>query len=256
MDSGAILILSPKGNAPWEGGQRMQLQLEGFSKAAEAEASGRRLVQALLWTAIQQRTALQLQYESYEPAYIFERNRSLGMTCNGYMTMGNNPQKVIESLHKSYVFLPEPQPEILLSMEIFAGARLETSERAKYLLMVSSLEPLAKPESLGVTVDSFVADTINTLKNSDIEESVKNSLMVRVKSLREESIGQSLRRLVKEILPEITKAPKIINEAYAIRSQLAHSGQPNDLDIDLTEKSREIEEIIIAIYQKYMTANT
>jgi len=44
MESGAFLTLRTGKNAPWEGGQRMELELEGFSTAAAAELSGKRNV--------------------------------------------------------------------------------------------------------------------------------------------------------------------------------------------------------------------
>lgn len=45
MDSGLFLTLSPGRTAPWEGGRRMELKLEGFPTAAAAEVSGKRIVQ-------------------------------------------------------------------------------------------------------------------------------------------------------------------------------------------------------------------
>ncbi len=256
MKSGLFLTLSPGKKSPWEGGERMELKLEGFPTAIAAEAAGKRIVQSLLWMAIKQRIALQLQYQSYEPAYVFERNRSLGLSCSGYGESKTNQKYVIDTLHQSYYSLPEPQPGLLLSMEIFAGAKLESSERATYLAMVSALEPLANPKKQDKEVDDFVSQTLENLKNRiEISASVRNSLTSRLKALQYESIGQSLKRLSKEWLPEYEHAEKIIKEAYAIRSQLVHSGQPNDLDIDLAEKIREIEEVIIAIYGKFMYPN-
>ena len=56
-----------------------------------------------------------------------------------------------------------------------------------------------------------------------------------------------------KLLPENENAEAIIKEAYAIRSQLIHTGKPNDLDIDLTEKYHEIEKIIVSIYERHMS---
>jgi hypothetical protein len=253
MESGVFLTLSPGKTAPWEGGRRMELELEGFSTAAAAESSGERLVQALLWTAIKNKIALQLQYQSYEPAYVFERNRSSGISMSAYASVGTRPEKVVDSLYNTYSSLPVPDPSVLLSMEIFAGAKLETSERATYLAMVSALEPIAKAKPLGETVNIFVAKIIDDLNNTeDISQNLRNSLSGRIQQLCNESIRQSLKRFAKEVLPEMPNASSVIEEAYAIRSQIVHNGRPSDLDIDLNEKLHEIEEIILAIYEKSM----
>src|SRR6266498_3361251 len=52
LDTGAVASLAPVRQLPWEGGRRFELKLEGYAKAADAEAQGRRLSQAVLWMAI------------------------------------------------------------------------------------------------------------------------------------------------------------------------------------------------------------
>src|SRR6267143_2191625 len=52
LNTGAFLAIRPTRTAPWEGGKKFLVTLEGFPTAASAEAAGRRLVQALLWMAV------------------------------------------------------------------------------------------------------------------------------------------------------------------------------------------------------------
>lgn len=249
LESGPYLTLSPGKTAPWEAGQRMELSLEGFSTTAAAEASGKRLVQALLWLAIKNKRALQLQYQSYEPVYVFERNRSSGIPMHSYGDSGLPPKLVINSLHDNYLSLPEPEASLLLSMEIFAGAKLETSERATYLSMVSALEVLAKEKSYGENVDNFIQETLANLKDqTNLPSYIRDSLVGRINQLRKESIRQALKRLISEAVPEKPDAHAILDEAYGIRSQIVHNGKPDDLDIDLNKKSEQLEEILISIY--------
>jgi hypothetical protein len=73
--------------------------------------------------------------------------------------------------------------------------------------------------------------------NSDIPPELKPSLEGRLRQLRQESIGQALRRLVRDALPNQPKASQVIDDAYALRSQLIHSGVPADLDVDLERES-------------------
>lgn len=44
LHTGAFLSIAPTRAAPWEGGKKFVVTLEGFPTAASAEAAGRRLV--------------------------------------------------------------------------------------------------------------------------------------------------------------------------------------------------------------------
>lgn len=79
-----------------------------------------------------------------------------------------------------------------------------------------------------------------------------NSLNGRLLQLRQESIRQALRRLTREVLPDQPGASKIVDDAYALRSQIIHSGKPADLDLDLESEAREISKIIRNIYSSIL----
>jgi len=249
LSTGAFLSIAPTRTAPWEGGKKYIVTLEGFPTAASAEASGRRLVQALLWMAISTDAPLRLEYFSYEPAAVFERNRSTGATCEAYCEVGYAPNVVLGELHDAYALLKEPNEKLLLSMEIFCAARLESSQRAVFLALVSALEPLAQEAPLGEGVNQFVADCLSLLKiSASIPQELRASLEGRLGQLRQESIRQALKRLTRETLPDQPEAPSTVDDAYALRSQLIHSGVPADLDVDLERESRSIAAIIRDIY--------
>ena len=249
LPTGAFLSIEPMRTAPWEGGKKFTVTLEGFPTAASAEAAGRRLVQALLWTAISTDSPLRLEYFTYEPASVFERNRSTGATCEGYAEVGHSPAVVFGELHDAYALLPEPDEKLLLSMEIFCAARLKLSQRAVFLALVSALEPLAREAYLGAEVAAFVDDCISRLRaSSSIPSGLEASLEGRLRHLGHESIRQALRRLAHETLPSQPDAAQAIDDAYALRSQIIHSGVPADLDVDLERESREISTIIRAMY--------
>jgi hypothetical protein len=248
LPTGAFLSIEPARTAPWEGGRKFTVTLEGFPTAASAEAAGRRLVQALLWMAISTDSPLRLEYLTYEPASVFERNRSTGATCEGYAEVGHSPGVVFGELHDAYALLPEPDEKLLLSMEIFCAARLESSQRAVFLALVSALEPLAREAFLGDEVAAYVDDCISRLRASSVLSGLKPSLEGRLRHLGHESIRQALLRLARETLPSQPDAEQTIDDAYALRSQIIHSGVPADLDVDLERESREISIIIRAMY--------
>ena len=249
LPSGAFLTVEPTHKAPWEGGKKYVVTLEGFATAAAAEAAGRRLVQALLWMAVSTDAPLKLEYLTYEPASVFERERSSGATCIAYGEVSSVPTVVFAELHDAYALLAEPDEKLLLSMEIFCAARLESSQRATFLALVSALEPLAKEEPLGPAVSLFIEECAQQLRTSaDIQSELKASLEGRLLQLRQESVRQALRRLARTALPNQPEASRLIDEAYALRSQLIHKGVPADLDIDLENESQAVSRTIRALY--------
>lgn len=102
---------------------------------------------------------------------------------------------------------------------------------------------------MGEAVNQFVAECAKLLRVSpNISPELRASLEGRLNQLRQESIRQALKRLALEALPSQPEAPAAVDEAYALRSQLIHSGVPADLDIDLERESRAISAIIRDIY--------
>jgi len=159
------------------------------------------------------------------------------------------PDFVLGQLQDAYSKLEDPDPKLLLSMEIFCAARLESSQRAVFLVLVSALEPLAQTAELGPDVSSFVDECLNALHSaSAIAVETKNSLVGRLRQLREESIRQALLRLARETVPTNTDAPRVIDDAYALRSQLIHNGVPDNLDVDLEFEGRAVAAVIRDIY--------
>lgn len=253
LSSGAFLSIAPARIAPWEGGKKYEVLLEGFPTAASAEAAGKRLVQALLWMAISTNAPLRLEYLSYEPAAVYERNRSAGATMVGYGQVGFRAEVPLGVLQDAFAQLPEPNEKLLLSMEVFSAAGLEISQRATFLSVVSALEPLAAQVKLGDNVSQFVDACVSELKErNEITGKLRASLIGRLHHLREESVRQALLRLVGEVFPEDLEVARIVDEAYALRSELIHNGTPSDLDIDLESETRVISKCIRAIYAKML----
>ena len=132
-------------------------------------------------------------------------------------------------------------------MEIFAASRLETTERAKFVGIVSALEPLAiqhkyDDKELNSLIKSFQLQ----LQESNLTLQLKNSLQGRIGQLKRESVSQAIKRLTEESLPRDSQSADIINDAYNLRSKILHEGST---DADLQLKSREVEEIIRKIFK-------
>lgn len=249
LTTGAFVTVAPTRVAPWEGGKKYLLRLEGFSTATAAEAAGRRLAQSVLWMAISTDVPLRLEYQSYEPVRVFDRNRSEGLRAEGYGEASYRASVVIAEIQEAYTHFPEAEPRVLLSMEIFSGARLEASDRARFLAVVSALEPLAAVQPLGTEVDGFVATCISNLSAVPaIAGRLRRSLEGRLRELGRESVRQALHRTIDNALPGRPDVVAVIDEAYALRSEIIHGGRPADLDVDLQGKTGVVSSAIREIY--------
>ena len=254
LAGGQFLTLMPARKAPSEGGDKYSLKLEGFRTASEAEAAGRRLAQAVLWTAVSLNFSLRLEYNTFEPVVVFDRTMSKGFQMSGYGVAGWSLEKVLDELREAYASLPEPSPRILLAMEIFAGAQLDAGDRSRFISLVSAFEPLADARSLGSEVNSFVDEVVVMLESTAaMPAAVRQSLKGRILQLRMESIRQAILRVVREALPKMPTASAIADEAYAVRSQMAHSGRPADFDLDLPALTRAAEGVLRALFSSLLS---
>lgn len=238
--------------------KRYEAKIEGFKTAAEAERMGFNLTIALLWVSISRRFPLRLDYDESLPYAVYNRNPS-GSFISGYFNgsvLTLTDTKIWAELINEGLTISAPTDDnLLLSMEIFSSANLEITERTKFISLVSSLEPLAKPNSYPKSVEEIIDRFKKEIQNLEIPEisekngdeisKLKNSLTGRLNELKSESIRQSLLRTVRELLPLESDAPKIIDDAYNLRSKILHEGI---FDPYLSSKTHKISEIIRKLF--------
>lgn len=233
-----------------EGGKSYDLTVEGFAKASDAETAGMQMAQALLLCAVSLDFGLRLSYQSHEPPTVFDRTISTGGFgfATGYTSW---PQDVVLSELWKAIETPLRDRRLLLSLELFASASLESNDRARFVMAVSALEPLAMQESLGSEVSDAVDAFASALsKSMKISPDLRNSLTGRLLQLKRESVRQALKRHCQRWFPNDQDAWKALDHAYGLRSELLHEGKPSDLDILLTEQTRAVASYLRAIYQK------
>ena len=248
LTSGAVAVIQPARSASWEGGRKFQVALDGFPTATVAEAEGQRLAQSILLLATSLNFGLRLVYHGRLPATVYERYRSEGMSMFGEGVAGWSGSIVLEELVSAFqVNLLDPT--LTLSMELYCSALLETNERARFVTVVSALEPLAKQEVLGEGVATFVESTLAMLSAaSNIEANLRASLRGRVEQLRSESVRQALFRMADSWFPGRADLRKQIDHAYGLRSELLHNGALSDPDSDLSAETNKIANVLRSIY--------
>jgi len=227
--------------------QKLDFYVEGFATVEEAEEKKSKLLLALLWAAISRKHPLLLDYQT---SLIYDRTHQHGGTIGGVsaqLHVKMSSCRLVELVNQ--IFSDENievEEKLLVSMELFTSAKLETTDRAKFVGLVSALEPLAQQEHYAnQELEKLVNSFVKQLTDTSIPDNIKRSVEGRIRALKKESISQAIQRIVQESLPANEKAVSIIKDAYNIRSTILHDGST---DADLEQKSNEIENIIRQIY--------
>src|SRR4028118_853729 len=218
--------------------QKLDLYVEWFATVEEAEEKKSKLLLALLWAAISRKHPLLFDYQT---SLIYDRTHQHGGTIGGVsaqLHVKMSSSRLVELVNQ--IFSDdniEVEEKLLVSMELFTSAKLETTDRAKFVGLVSALEPLAQSEAYGnPELEKLVDNFVNELNNTSIPENIKRSVEGRIRALKKESISQAIQRIVQESIPANEKAVSIIKDAYNIRSTILHDGST---DVDLEQKSNE-----------------
>ena len=250
LPNGAVATLRKGKTLSWESGFRYELELEAYPTAALAEEAGMQAAQGLLLAATSLGFGIRLNYHSHEPPTVFDRTVSAGdsLEMEGF---SNWPQDVVvQELSNSFTHRVRNR-RLLLSMELFAGASLESNDRAKFVMAVSALEPLAEQHSLGAEVSEFV-DRAAALLDADsaVPAELRQSLRGRVLQLRKESVRQALHRLCATWFPGNKAAREEIDFLYSLRSEILHEGRVSDLDVLLSEQTGRVSGYLRQIYAR------
>lgn len=237
--------------------KKFRIEVAGFTKASEAEAAGLHLAIALLWAAVSKRFTMRLDYHTTLPCIVYDRtiSSSGGVSLSGFAKSywPLSTHDFAELLEEDVLDYTRPvDQQLLLSMELFAAARLEVSDRARFISLVSSLEPLALSSNNPESIQNLISAFEKQLESVEVSELpmdeisiLKNSLKGRLEELRKESIRQVILRVVRELLPGDRIALKIIDDAYSLRSNILHEGI---IDPYLDRKVVHIEGIIRRMY--------
>jgi len=230
--------------------QCWNVSVEGFATAGEAEQVGLKVSMGFLWAAVSGQYSLRLLYHTPLPCSVYDRTKRGGLRMSGSatLTISRNINNIFEPLNRIVSSSTPADQRLLLAMELFASARMETTERSKFVGMVSSLEPLARQRIYdNHELERLIEAYQQELSESSIDQDLRNSLRNKIDNLRVESISKAIRRLIADKLPGDADALATINEAYGIRSRILHDGAT---DADLEMKGREAEAVIRRVFEE------
>jgi len=228
--------------------QQIRTSVEGFATAGEAESAGLKLSAAILWLAISMKSSLRLDYHTPLPCVVYDRTQGgdLRLGCSAHATRISSPNKIVRLLKQVYSRDQPIDSTLLVSMELFASARLEVTERTRFLGLVSALEPIAKQQDYGEPVHNLSKQFLELLtKDTTVPKPIRPSIMGRIRDLRRESVMQAIYRLIDDYFPGNQATLDTVKEAYNVRSNIVHDGSS---DADLNHLSNEIEQVIRRLY--------
>ncbi|MDA3832746.1 MAG: HEPN domain-containing protein [Spirochaetales bacterium] len=222
-----------------------EIFVEGFATAGEAEKKGLEIAFGILWGAISERYSVRLQYQTPLPCVVYDRTRqgsgSLAVSTSATFILGKSLASIATAINEGLSSQERGNEKLLLAMELFASARQESTERSRFVGLVSSLEPLAEQQSYTGEVSGMIDRFKDQIKELKLLPHIEASLSGRIANLSTESVSSAIRRVVKETLPDDSEALRIIEDAYNLRSRILHDGTT---DADLNQKSREVETVV------------
>lgn len=221
-----------------------EILVEGFATAGEAEKKGLEVAFGILWGAISENYSVRLQYQTPLPCVVYDRTRQGSgafLTMSATVMLGKPLASIAAAIDEGLTSTAKSNEKLLLAMELFASARQESTERSRFIGLVSSLEPLAEQQGYASEVLAVVDQFKTRIKDLKLLPHIEASLLGRTESLSTESVSSAIYRLVKETLPGDSDALQIIKEAYDLRSRILHDGTT---DADLNQKSREVETVV------------
>jgi hypothetical protein len=226
------------------------LDVEGFATAAEAEEVGMKAAQALLLMALDLDFGLRLEYTNHHPSTVYDRTVRTGMAMGGMAIVSWPEPVVLETLIDAFLE-PVRDRKLTMSMELLASSYLEANDRAKFIMAVSALEPLATSQDLGAEVAAFIQRAKADLRaDPSIPDTSRASLEGRLQQLQRESVRQSLLRLCERWFPGKADVPAYFDYIYRLRSEMLHEGTVADLDILLSQEIPKVRCHVRHIYER------
>lgn len=149
--------------------KRVSIHLEAFSSACEAEQAGKMLALSLLWVAASKRFTL--AFERWTGKYPFGvRDRTkpdgLGTRGEGHAYREVKPEEFHSIAEEAYKLNINVPSSLLTSMEFYASARLEVTERARFISLMTALEALSEQLDYGDEIAKLLAQMARQLKSS------------------------------------------------------------------------------------------
>lgn len=228
------------------------VDLEAFTSAVEAERAGKLLTLSLLWLAASKKATMRFtKWTGDYPFAIRDRTQSSGMSvrAEGRVHWNLKPQEFVAIASMAYNKGKDVHRSVLTSMEFYAAARMEATEQARFIFLVTALEALSVQSDYGEGIASVLAKLESQLRSDpaiagEDRSALRESLAGRLRQLRHESVRQAIVRTVQQYVSDAGTV-KFVDEAYGLRSKILHEGKRT---LGLDSLTNRLEDVLRTIY--------
>jgi hypothetical protein len=233
-----------------------------YSSGDEAREAAERAKKALLTWAVQQRLGIDLgdghqrsiltnagremlEREFKKPIRndihgidVYEHQENLMFVLMHFdAILGKSPETFIEQIATSFrnpLVLTEKQ---ILAAELYCASFFDVSFRSRLITLVTAIEALLEPAPRSPDVQMIVSTMETMVRQTDIDQSIKEAMIGSLQWLRQDSIGQAGRDLCMHFLGSTQYfgmvASRFFSYCYELRSQILHFGKPIEDAVDL-----------------------
>lgn len=209
-----------------KGWARVRVVVEPFQSVEEAKDAGYRVADALLSFAVTQKISFSFEESTGSEIVEVVECNGIAAECRaeGRSVWPVDGPKFTELLAEHWKRISGPfSNSERTSLAFFSSAQMEVSIEARFILLMTALESFCVQlnhsgdigAALGKVVDSLVAEL-----GSDHPH--LNSLKMRIRDLKRESVAQSIKRTLSPLLT--TEQLSFVVTAYGYRSKLLHEG--------------------------------
>lgn len=244
----AVLVIKKIRDLPHHQ-MEVQLDVEAFSSASDAERAGQLLTFSLMWLAPSKRVTIDFARRT-GPWPFAVRNRTLSegtqVWGGGYAFHKLEPTALASEVARAYGLGFAPTDALLTSMQFFASSGLESSEVARFIAIMTALEALAEQQEYGSEIEAVLRELAKQVEqNTSVSDvSVRNSLASQIRNMKRESVSKAIRRLVEKHIND-KDTLKFVNDSYEARSRLLHDGARES---DLGGRTQRLEDVVRRIY--------
>lgn len=116
-----------------------------------------------------------------------------------------------------------------LAGEILSASYFDTSDRSRFVTLITAVEALLDPQSRPAAAQHMVARMIQIVEEGELDEDHRAAMLGSLHRLETESIGQAGRALAERLLGgKVYEGPapaQFFNRCYGLRSSILHSGK-------------------------------
>jgi hypothetical protein len=175
-------------------------------------------------------------YEQYLPVKVVSGGSSI--------VIGNKPSRFSKVFKKMFDNNTRLSDKQMLALELYNLSYFESSKRARFITLISAVECLSHQNDRSKDIVSHINELVGVTKKSNLNILDKKKLLNNLNTLKIESISESCRMLVSNMLG--TEKLKEFNSYYKIRSQILHKGIASS-NVDIAVEASKLKKFMSAL---------